>query len=65
MQIITILLGTGDDGKPFMQAIASDGTDLHDAAEACRRAMIAFQNEAIEAEVQRRLAEALAEVDGE
>lgn len=61
MQIITIILGTEDDGAPFAQVISSDGIDPADAVRACQRAVNAFQSAAIEAEVQRRVEAALGE----
>jgi len=63
MQIITISIGEGPDGAPFIQLLYSDGVNPAQGASACRSAASTFDNLAIEAEVQRRLAEREREED--
>ena len=56
MEIITITLGTGSDGKPFMELRFSEGVNPPEAARACRAAAVQFDELRIQAEVAARVA---------
>jgi hypothetical protein len=55
MQIITIMIGEGDGGRPALQSVQSDGITPELAAEVCQRVADLYRDAAIEAEIQRRV----------
>ena len=55
IKTISLHLGHTEDGRITVQIVPSDGIEPVDAMEACRRAMMTFQEKMIKAEVQRRI----------
>ena len=60
MKTITIFISEQEDGRPLIQVIPSDGVEPQDGIQACRYGVRVFEEAAIGAEVERRVAEALA-----
>ena len=63
MEIITIVLGATEDGKPIMELRHSEGVNAADGAQACRAAARQFDELRIRAEVAARLEAAAEESD--
>ena len=65
MKTITILISTGENGRPLFQVLPSDGVEPNEGIAACRYGVAVFQEIAIDAEVKRRIAEQETEGGGE
>ena len=57
MKTITIFISTGEDGRPIIQVVPSDGVEPQDGIQACRYGVRVFEEAAIGAEVERRIQE--------